>query len=307
AYEDHAVLTFDMFMDIDTVNTENVRIYTLVDGNTVYFEGAVEPLDKTETAEGSGVYYARSFRFTPTEPLSGEIYARAYRVKNYAGMEIYDDSEYNYQKVTVTAEPKDLTATKAVSVSYGETAEIKVSAKNAAQRKVTVSTDSADVELSASELTLDSKGEATLTVRGNMPGEAEITFTVVGTSLSAAAKITVTASADPTDPDDTPEPETTTRPDTPSEPETTTKPDTPSEPETTTRPDAPTRALGDVDGDGEITSGDARLALRASVQLEKYAPDSEAFAAADVDRNGEISSGDARMILRASVKLETLA
>lgn len=63
-------------------------------------------------------------------------------------------------------------------------------------------------------------------------------------------------------------------------------------------------ALGDVNGDGEITASDARLALRASVNLEKLTD--EQFKAADVDFNGVITASDARMTLRASVNLETL-
>ena len=63
---------------------------------------------------------------------------------------------------------------------------------------------------------------------------------------------------------------------------------------------------GDVDGDGEVTSGDARLALRASVKLEQYESGSAPFLAADADGNGTIESSDARLILRASVKLEAL-
>ena len=62
--------------------------------------------------------------------------------------------------------------------------------------------------------------------------------------------------------------------------------------------------LGDVDGNGELTSGDARLALRASVKLEKYKKGGAQFTAADVDGSGVIESADARLILRASVKLE---
>ena len=68
----------------------------------------------------------------------------------------------------------------------------------------------------------------------------------------------------------------------------------------------PAYTPGDVDGDGEVASGDARLALRASVKLENYAPGSAPFLAADADGNGVIESSDARLILRASVKLETL-
>ena len=62
--------------------------------------------------------------------------------------------------------------------------------------------------------------------------------------------------------------------------------------------------VGDVDRDGEITSADARLALRQSVKLEAYAKGSAKYLACDADGDGEITSGDARMILRASVKLE---
>ncbi|MBQ6066342.1 MAG: dockerin type I repeat-containing protein [Clostridia bacterium] len=65
-------------------------------------------------------------------------------------------------------------------------------------------------------------------------------------------------------------------------------------------------SLGDVDGDGNITSADARLALRASVKLEKEIVEgTAAFKAADVNKNGIIGSDDARTILRVSVKLET--
>lgn len=62
--------------------------------------------------------------------------------------------------------------------------------------------------------------------------------------------------------------------------------------------------LGDVDGDGQITSSDARLALRRAVDLETYKPESREYKAADVDLDGGITSGDARMILRAAVGLE---
>ena len=61
---------------------------------------------------------------------------------------------------------------------------------------------------------------------------------------------------------------------------------------------------GDIDLDGKISASDARLALRASVGLEKL--DEKQLAAADVDKNGKVTAADARLILRASVGLETL-
>ena len=65
--------------------------------------------------------------------------------------------------------------------------------------------------------------------------------------------------------------------------------------------------LGDVDANGKIAAADARLALRAAVQLEKFGKDtaSDKFKAADVDHNGKITAADARMILRVAVKLDT--
>ncbi|MBQ6020995.1 MAG: N-acetylmuramoyl-L-alanine amidase [Clostridia bacterium] len=59
---------------------------------------------------------------------------------------------------------------------------------------------------------------------------------------------------------------------------------------------------GDVDGNGRITSADARLALRISALLEQ--PDEETALRADVDRSGRVSASDARIILRVAAKLQ---
>ena len=60
--------------------------------------------------------------------------------------------------------------------------------------------------------------------------------------------------------------------------------------------------LGDVDCDGAISVSDARLALRAAVQLDKLI--GAYFTAANVDFDDTISVSDARLILRAAVKLD---
>ena len=60
--------------------------------------------------------------------------------------------------------------------------------------------------------------------------------------------------------------------------------------------------IGDVDGDGEVTAADARLALRAAVELEHF--DEKTADIADADRDGAITAADARLILRAAVELE---
>ena len=67
---------------------------------------------------------------------------------------------------------------------------------------------------------------------------------------------------------------------------------------------APDYMIGDVEEDGVISSGDARLILRYAVGLEPNLT-AKQIAAAECDGNAEaINSGDARMALRVAVKLE---
>ena len=63
-------------------------------------------------------------------------------------------------------------------------------------------------------------------------------------------------------------------------------------------------APGDVDGDENVTTKDARLALRAALELEQLSE--EAIPAADVDGSGEVGTDDARVILRAALRLQRL-
>ncbi len=67
---------------------------------------------------------------------------------------------------------------------------------------------------------------------------------------------------------------------------------------------APAPKTGDLDGNGKITTADARLALRAAIGLERLSAD--ACVNADADRNGQITTADARLILRNAVGLQTL-
>ncbi len=64
--------------------------------------------------------------------------------------------------------------------------------------------------------------------------------------------------------------------------------------------------LGDVNGDHYIKIEDARLALRAALELEHYTPDDLSFYAADVNFNNIIEVDDARAILRYCINLQQL-
>ncbi|MBR2411720.1 MAG: dockerin type I repeat-containing protein [Clostridia bacterium] len=66
--------------------------------------------------------------------------------------------------------------------------------------------------------------------------------------------------------------------------------------------DIVTRALGDVDDDGNVTASDARLILRYAVELESFTAENIIYA--DTDFNNSITAADARIALRTSVELE---
>ncbi|MBQ9557788.1 MAG: dockerin type I repeat-containing protein [Clostridia bacterium] len=60
--------------------------------------------------------------------------------------------------------------------------------------------------------------------------------------------------------------------------------------------------MGDIDGDGEITVGDALIALRIAARLAEANEDH--MRVGDVDYDGEITVGDALLILRVAARLE---
>ncbi len=62
---------------------------------------------------------------------------------------------------------------------------------------------------------------------------------------------------------------------------------------------------GDLDDDGDVTAADARLALRAAVQLETLS--ARQLKRADLAGNGVVSAATARDLLRIAVGLDTIA
>ena len=107
-----------------------------------------------------------------------------------------------------------------------------------------------------------------------------------------------------TDPSTQPTTEPTTAPTTAPTTQPTTQPTT-GVPEPSGTQPQPAYTLGDVNGDGNVTSADARLTLRAAVGLEKLSITQSL--AADADRDDHIRSSDARLILRVAVGLDRFA
>ncbi len=182
-------------------------------------------------------------------------------------MSYADVANADYSTTAVIAEPIEalLVSVCELSVEVGQSGAITIDAGAAAAGKtVTLTVTNASIATVASTITLDENGKAVVAVDAKSFGTTTLQFALSGISLTAQTLVSVTPPAI------TPEPEFT---------------------------------LGDVDNDGNITSGDARLALRASVGLEELTETQTK--AADVDKNNAVTAGDARLILRCAVGLET--
>ncbi len=246
-YADRAVISFSQYMDIASVNTDNVKF----EG----YSGTIAPVDKTETEKDSGIFYAKSFSFIPDNAFSGEVKATVENAANYAGgamAAVYSGT------FTVTAEPANLKAPDPVTVNYGRTKKITVTAENAAGRTVKVKSDSAVIELSADSLTFDSSGKATVSVKALMPGEAVLTFTVPGTALKASASVTVQTGNTDLIPGDVDGNGQILADDARLALRASAKLETLTDVQ---------KLAADVDGDGKVLAGDARQILRFSAKL----------------------------------------
>ena len=149
-------------------------------------------------------------------------------------------------------------------------------------------------------------GVGKVTKPASCEAEGEITFTCTVCGATRTETIPRQAPVDPATPTDATPTDATPTDATPTDATPTDATPTDATPTDATPTDA-ARRPGDVDGNGKVEPADARLALRASVKLEKdIVEGTAAFLAADVNRDGKVGSDDARLILRASVKLETL-
>ena len=116
-----------------------------------------------------------------------------------------------------------------------------------------------------------------------------------------SATVPSTEPTEPSEPTNPPEESSSATTEQPSEPTAQPTDPVPTEPPVT-EPTEPEYVLGDVNGDGRITSADARLALRAAVSLETL--DAVKLLAADANGDGKVTSADARLILRVAVGLD---
>ena len=184
AYEEGVEVQFDKFMDLSTLTTAN--IYVTANGEKL--NGEIRLIDSALADEyaseddADAVRYASRIRFVPEEKLSattGEIRVTVSRnVLSYAGIPM---TETFSQVLDVEKEVQMIVADD-VKVLYGGEKEVTVYAIpfEAAVGRTLHIANSSDLISSTdiTEATLDDEGKAVVTVKGDLPGRTQLTFTI---------------------------------------------------------------------------------------------------------------------------------
>lgn len=327
AYENEIEIVFSQYMDITSFTEDSITLLQ----NDVELNCTITPVNAETTGDGSTVY-ADTFCVVPAVPLNGTVHIEVEPVRNYCAIEM---AEKYVVELTITPKITQLLVPETVNATLNSASELTISAypaEAANGKKVIVScSNSIIAELANTEVVLDENGCATVEIMTLLPGDVTISFTIENTTYSSDTTLVVYPDAHE-QPEDTYTitwlaDDTLIRQDVLAVGDAIIVPASPVKtgyvfngwiPEVPAVMPAydliikasfsaetvPEYILADIDGDGIISSSDARLALRASVGLETLSE--EQVLAADVNNDGEVTSADARLILRASVGLEEL-
>lgn len=190
AYEDAVEIEFSKYMMPELLNADNITVEA--GGQAV--EGAVVMLNEEASSEAAADKYASKVRFNAAAPFAvDEVTLRvSNKVKSYAGIRMQDSFE---QTFTVSQEITQIAVEAQTAVVYGETAALSVQVLPASASKgkvLSVSTSSPLIlGVSAAQVTLDEEGKAEITLTGQLPGMAVLTFSVEGTDKTAQTEVIV--------------------------------------------------------------------------------------------------------------------
>lgn len=197
AYEEGVEVLFDKFMDLSTLTTDN--IYVTANGEKL--NGEVHFIDSSLADEYASeddtdaMRYASRIRFVPETPLSvttGEIRVTVSRnVQSYAGIPM---TETFSQVLDVEKEVQAISASD-VKVLYGGEKEITIYAapyEAAVGRTLHIANSSSLIaSVATDKIILDDEGKAVVTVKGELPGCAQLTFTIDDVTVTGACAVDV--------------------------------------------------------------------------------------------------------------------
>jgi hypothetical protein len=190
-YESAIEIAFDKYMKIPSLTTDNI----IVSQNGTAISGSIEMRNAEANPKNTGEQFASIIRFTPEESFSVgnnvELTVKQ-SVKSYADVAMNNDFS---KDIEIGIEPQSIiTFEDVVNMAYGESKEIVafvLPKEAAAGMKIKAVSDSPEIISVENEAIIDSEGTAYILIDSLLPGVAELTLSLEGTSLET--KIAVNA------------------------------------------------------------------------------------------------------------------
>lgn len=197
AYEEGVEVQFDKFMDLSTLSTDN--IYVTANGEKL--NGSIRLIDSALAEEyadeeyENATRYASRIRFVPEEALSattGEIRVTVSRnVLSYAGIPMTE----SFTQILDVEKEVQVIAADDVKVLYGGEKEVTIYAlpyEAAVGRTLRIATSSDLISsVDKTEATIDGDGKATVIVNGDLPGRAQLTFSIDDVTVTGECQVDV--------------------------------------------------------------------------------------------------------------------
>lgn len=193
AYDEGVEVTFDKYMNPESLTTDNI----FVTRNGEKAEGVIELLNEEVAYEGQSQTFASKVRFTMPEGeelLSTDEVQLTVRktVESYAGVQMENDY---VQTFDVEPRVRLMAIDSLVNIGYGNERTLTVAAlpvDASKGKKVTVKSLSTMIaSIDAEELTLDENGQAELKVTGELPGSTVLSYHVEGTDVEGLTTVNV--------------------------------------------------------------------------------------------------------------------
>jgi hypothetical protein len=200
AYPKAVELEFDKFMIPETLTTDNITVSvngTAVSGNIELLNAEKDdPLAITSIrrAPGTGLTFASRVRFNADQPFNADQVTLHVKqdVKSYADLQMNEDYEVT---LPIEYEMEKIVADSTLIVPYSDSRTLTVTVMPAMSSKGKTlnvrTTSSMIISTDAETYTLDSNGQAVVTVFGDLPGMGSLLFGVDGYDLSAATLVNV--------------------------------------------------------------------------------------------------------------------
>lgn len=189
AYENVLNIAFDKYMQIETLNCDNVTVVQ----NGSHIKGNISPLNAESPAD-SDTQYASHFKFEADSLIVGAevILWISNRVTSYAGLRMASDYQ---QTLLVEQEVSQILCDSIVNITVGETIPISVEVQPAPilnQRSLRIKSISPTIaSTNCDQVIIGEDGMAQFNINGELPGFTSIELSLTGSDKTAHIEVYV--------------------------------------------------------------------------------------------------------------------